>query len=284
MLALFILHKSLAMQQFDHLLTTHPHDISMVFVSDLHLSDDTPALNHAFLDFLQDLSVLPNLTHLFILGDWLDGWIGDDDYLTLTDDDKQRHFLTPILQKLKKLATKTAIYVMHGNRDFAIRQKLCDEFCGVLIKEPHFLQFTHDAIIRLEHGDKLCTDDKAYQRYRKLIQNPIISWLILKQPLSKRQKLAKKIKQKSQSDKRQKSAYLMDVNAQAVQKSMQTCDILIHGHTHRPSVHESNNKQRFVLGDWRHTDGQVQAVIGAVDNHRINLYLINHKTQLHHSQ
>ncbi len=249
------------MQSFDHLLTTRPHDISMVFVSDLHLSQDTAVLNGAFLGLLRDLSALPNLQCLFILGDWLDAWIGDDDYLTLNHADKQPHFLTPILASLKKLSTKTSIYLMHGNRDFAIRQRLCDEFNGTLIKEPYFLTL-QDTKVRLEHGDRLCTDDKAYQRYRRVIQNPVVSWLLLKQPLMKRRQLAQKIKSKSYADKSSKSSHIMDVNLLSVQKAMQTCQILIHGHTHRPHVHVMNGKRRLVLGDWRDEHGKAQAVIG----------------------
>lgn len=250
------------MQNFNHLITTRPHDISAVFVSDLHLSDDTPALNQAFLALIKDLTALPKLDSLYILGDWLDGWIGDDDYLSLSDDDKQTHFLTPILLALKKLSSKTSIYVMHGNRDFTIRQGLCNEFGGRLIKEPYFLKL--NKIYRLEHGDRLCTDDKSYQRYRKIIQNPIISWLILKQPLAKRRRLAQTIKDKSQDDKTQKSTAIMDVNAQAVQNALQSCDVLIHGHTHRPCIHDEHSKPRLVLGDWRDDGHGVSAVIGTM--------------------
>ncbi|STY93565.1 UDP-2,3-diacylglucosamine diphosphatase [Moraxella bovis] len=263
------------MQQFDHLLTTRPHDISAVFVSDLHLSSDTPALNQAFLALIKDLCVLPNLQSLYILGDWLDGWIGDDDYLTLSDDKKARHFLTPILNTLKTLSTKTTIYVMHGNRDFAIRQSLCDTFYGTLIKEPYFLTLSNGTTIRLEHGDRLCTDDKAYQRYRKIIQNPVISWLILKQPLAYRQRLAQKIKAKSHSDKHQKPTTIMDVNSDMVAKTMKTCDILLHGHTHRPAVHTLGDKKRMVLGDWRYIDNKVQAVIGALDSDGVGLWVFD---------
>ncbi len=251
-----------SMQSFDHLLTTRPHDISMVFISDLHLSRDTPSLNDAFLTLLKDLSVLPNLQRLFILGDWLDGWIGDDDYLTLSDDDKQHHFLTPILAALKKMSSKTVIHVMHGNRDFAIRQALCDTFNGKLIKEVYYLTLAKGATVRLEHGDRLCTDDKAYQHYRAFIQNPVITWLILKQPLAKRRQLAQKLKAKSDLGKSTKPSYIMDVNPQATQKAMQTCDLLIHGHTHRPDVHVMDNKKRLVLGDWRYEHGKATAVIG----------------------
>lgn len=250
------------MQNFDHLLTTRPHDIHTVFVSDLHLSDGTPLLTGAFLALLKDLTVLPNLQKLFILGDWLDGWIGDDDYLSLTDDEKSTHFLTPILTALQKLSTKTTIYIMHGNRDFAIRQGLCDTFNGNLIKEPYFLKL--DKTYRLEHGDRLCTDDKNYQRYRTIIRNPAISWLLLKQPLTKRRQLAQKIKAKSHHDKTQKSTAIMDVNALAVKHALETCDVLIHGHTHRPCTHDEHTKQRLVLGDWRCDERTVHAVIGVM--------------------
>ncbi|OBX83448.1 UDP-2,3-diacylglucosamine diphosphatase [Moraxella nonliquefaciens] len=263
------------MQRFDHLLTTRPHDINAVFVSDLHLSSDTPALNEAFLALVQDLSVLPNLQSLYILGDWLDGWIGDDDYLTLSDDKKARHFLTPILNALKTLSTTTTIYVMHGNRDFTIRQSLCDTFNGILIKEPHFLTLLNGITIRLEHGDRLCTDDKAYQRYRKIIQNPVISWLVLKQPLAYRQRLAQTIKIKTKSHKHQKSTAIMDVNTQAVNQAIKTCNILLHGHTHRPNVHKLGGKKRMVLGDWRYIDDKVQAVIGAVDSDGVGLWVFD---------
>lgn len=250
------------MQHFDHLLTTRPHDIRMIFIADLHLSADTTALNLAFLALLKDLSALPKLDKLFILGDWLDGWIGDDDYLSLDDTKRQKHFLTPILHALKKLSLKTQIYLMHGNRDFAIRQQLCDELGGVLIAEPYFLNL--DKTYRLEHGDRLCTDDKAYQRYRKIIQNPIISWLLLKQPLAKRRKLAEKIKTQSKQGKSQKSAHIMDANEHAITHALASCDVLIHGHTHRPHWHTHQNKTRLVLGDWRCDDKQVTAVIGAL--------------------
>lgn len=258
------------MQNFDHLLTTHPHDIHTVFVSDLHLSDSTPTLNQAFLVLLKDLTALPKLERLFILGDWLDGWIGDDDYLSLNDDEKQTHFLTPILTALKNLSFKTNIYVMHGNRDFTIRQSLCDIFHGKLIKEPYFLKL--DKTYRLEHGDRLCTDDAHYQRYRKIIQNPIISWFLLKQPLAKRRKLAQKIKQKSQDDKTQKSTAIMDVNAMAVKNALDTCDVLIHGHTHRPYIHIEYTKQRIVLGDWHKDDSTIHAIIGAVVADELDLW------------
>lgn len=55
----------------------------------------------------------------------------------------------------------------------------------------------------------------------------------------------------------------MDVNQSTVEKLMQQhqCTRLIHGHTHRPFLHEFklNDKkaQRFVLSDWTNVGGIV---------------------------
>lgn len=258
------------MQDFDHLLTTRPHDIRAVFISDLHLSQYTPALNTAFIQLSKSLVSLPSLNTLYILGDWLDGWIGDDDYLSLSDTQKKHHWLTPILDILKILNQKTKIYVMRGNRDFTIRQSLCNIFGGQIIVEPYYTEY-----YRLEHGDRLCTDDKNYQWYRRIIQNPIVSWLLLHQPLNKRRQLAQAIKQKSKKNKAQKPKDIMDVNEKAVNHALKNCKTLIHGHTHRPAIHHLGNKTRIVLGDWQANNSKVSAVIGVMVGERIELNLIS---------
>ena len=107
------------MQSFNHLITTRPHEVRQVLISDLHLSPEEPALVQAFLALLDDCLALPQLNRLFILGDWFEVWIGDDAYLTLSEDARQIHWLTPLIVKLKKLRIAGCeILVMHGNRDF----------------------------------------------------------------------------------------------------------------------------------------------------------------------
>ena len=288
---------------YNHLITTRPHDIKQVLISDLHLSDAQPAqrvLVQAFLALLDDLLALPNLSALYILGDWFDSWIGDDLYLSLTHDKKTTHWITPIVSKLKKLRIAGCeIFVMHGNRDFLIGQGFCNTFGGQLIHEPYPLQIGKQ-YYRLEHGDALCTDDKRYQRFRRLMRHPIVQWYLLRKPLKKRLAIAEKLRLKSQADNAQKASYIMDVNEQAVWQALNhlddnsdnklknkkakgssaniNFDHLIHGHTHRPAIHAigDNNdqnhhadKQRYVLGDWRvHNLGSsrqsVEAVIGMV--------------------
>ena len=258
------------MQSFDHLITTRPHEVRQVLISDLHLSPEEPALVQAFLALLDDCLALPALKRLFILGDWFEVWIGDDAYLLLSEDERQTHWLTSLIVKLKQLRVAGCeILIMHGNRDFLLGQPFCNLFGGELIYEPYTLSVGQQNY-RLEHGDALCIDDKKYQFFRKIMRNRLTQWYLLNKSLEKRLAIADKMRQKSQQNNANKAAYIMDVNDEAVLQAVADRDALLHGHTHRPDIHQAtSNKKRYVLGDWRLLDSetrqpQVSAVIGAV--------------------
>lgn len=258
------------MQSFDHLITTRPSKVRQIIISDLHLSLDEPALVQAFLALLDDCLALPNLKRLFILGDWFEVWLGDDFYLSLTDDERETHWLTPMIIKLKQLRVKGCeILVMHGNRDFLLDRSFLNLFGGELIDEPYPITVGEQSF-RLEHGDALCTDDKKYQIFRKVMRHSLTKWYLLNKSLAKRQAIADNIRSKSKQNNTKKAAYIMDVNEKSVNKAIYHFDALLHGHTHRPDSHYSNGgKSRFVLGDWRLFDAEarqpkVSAVIGVV--------------------
>ena len=258
------------MQSFNHLITTRPHDVRQVLISDLHLSPEEPALVQAFLALLDDCLALPALRRLFILGDWFEVWLGDDVYLSLSAEARQTHWLTPLMTQLKQLRIKGCeILVMHGNRDFLLGQPFCNVFGGELIFEPYALEVGQQNY-RLEHGDALCTDDKKYQFFRRVMRNPMTQWYLLKKPLKKRLAIADKMRLKSRKSNANKAVYIMDVNAKAVDVALKNSDALLHGHTHRPDSHQvTHDKKRYVLGDWRLIDQgtrqpKVSAVIGAI--------------------
>ncbi|MGP9544691.1 UDP-2,3-diacylglucosamine diphosphatase [Psychrobacter sp. AOP7-B1-25] len=269
------------MQSFNHLITTRPHQVRQVLISDLHLSPQEPALVQAFLALLDDCLALPTLKRLFILGDWFEVWLGDDTYLSLSEDEQVAHWLTPLIIKLKQLRINGCeILVMHGNRDFLLGQPFCNLFGGELINEPYTLPIGPQNY-RLEHGDTLCTDDKKYQFFRKIMRNRLTQWYLLNKSLEKRLAIADNMRQRSQQNNASKAAYIMDVNDEAVSKAITTSDALLHGHTHRPDIHQATtDKKRYVLGDWRLLDEdsrqpKVNAVIGAVtddenSNDRLN--------------
>ena len=211
-----------------------------LFISDLHLSPDHPRLVRGFLDLLKQYQ--DKNTQLYILGDWFNAWIGDD---------YTAPWLDEIVNALQKFtAANNQVYFQVGNRDFALGQKFLKQFNGILLPNVYTLNIQRHTF-RLEHGDALCTDDVAYQRFRKVIRNPILLGLIKRTPLSFRQKLANGFRKKSSETKQLKSYDIMDVNAKAVENVITEVDYLIHGHTHRPEIHQVLNKQLIVLGDWR---------------------------------
>ena len=187
-----------------------------------------------------------------------------------SEDERQAHWLTPLIVKLKKLRVAGCeILVMHGNRDFLLGQPFCNLFGGELIYEPYTL-IVGQQNYRLEHGDALCTDDKKYQFFRKVMRNPLTQWYLLNKPLEKRLAIADNMRHKSQQNNANKAAHIMDVNDNAVRQAIIASDALLHGHTHRPDIHQAtNDKKRYVLGDWRLLDKdtrqpKVSAVIGVV--------------------
>lgn len=214
--------------------------MTYLFISDLHLSPDHPRLVRGFLVLLDEYK--NKNTQLYILGDWFNAWIGDDYTAPWLDE------IVTALQSFS--AAGNQIYFQVGNRDFALGQKFLDQFNAILLPDVYTLEINHIKF-RLEHGDALCTDDVAYQRFRKVIRNPVLLGLIKRTPLSFRQKLANGFRKKSSATKQLKSYDIMDVNAQAVESVIEQVDYLIHGHTHRPEIHQLQHKQRIVLGDWR---------------------------------
>ena len=214
--------------------------MTYLFISDLHLSPDHPRLVRGFLALLEQYK--NSNTQLYILGDWFNAWIGDDD---------SSDWLEQIMNELQ-LFTESGnrIFFQVGNRDFALGQKFLDRFNGELIPEVDYITIGQ-LKIRIEHGDALCTDDISYQKFRKIIRNPFILGFLKSTPLSFRRKLANGFRKKSHQANQMKSYDIMDVNQHAVEHALNHVDFLIHGHTHRPEIHDVHGKKRIVLGDWR---------------------------------
>ncbi|WP_445116048.1 UDP-2,3-diacylglucosamine diphosphatase [Acinetobacter sp. WZC-1] len=214
--------------------------MTYLFISDLHLSPEHPRLIRGFLDLL--VQYQHKNTRLYILGDWFDAWIGDDYSAPWLDD---------IVAALRQFSQSgNQIYFLTGNRDFALGEAFLNQFQGHLLPDV-FLLDTAQRRYRLEHGDALCTDDLAYQRFKKIIRHPLLLAILKKTPLSFRQKLAHGFRKKSRQSQQYTSLDIMDINQQAVEQALENVDMLIHGHTHRPAIHEQQAKHRIVLGDWR---------------------------------
>ena len=220
--------------------------MQQLFISDLHLSPDHPRLVRGFLSLIASL-VATETDALYILGDWFEAWVGDDD---------DSEWLNPIVAALHAYTTTGGqVYVQQGNRDFLLGQSFLDRFGGQLLPEVSTLNHP-TARIRLEHGDLLCSDDLKYQAFRQMSRDPAWQAGMLSQSLEQRRQIAQMMRLQSQMNNANTAANIMDVNPQAVDAALVDAEILLHGHTHRPDTHVlPNGKQRLVLGDWREDTG-----------------------------
>lgn len=218
-----------------------------LLISDLHLSPERPDISRAFFHFLNTRA--READNLYILGDLVEAWIGDDD-----PDELAR----AIIAALARLNTQgTRVFFQHGNRDFLIGKRFGRETGAKLLGDYHCIPSPLGNIL-LCHGDSLCTDDIDYQKFRRRVRNPIVAWLLRHLPLKRRQAIAKRWRAQSRAANSNKPANIMDVNGDAVAAVMAAHQaiLLIHGHTHRPGEHslapgtKAASKKRIVLGDW----------------------------------
>ncbi len=228
--------------------------MSTLFISDLHLTEERPAANERFIELLE--SEARGAEALYILGDFFEYWIGDDDL-----DEPFNAVMAGMLRRLT--AGGIALYYMHGNRDFLVGERFCAATGAELLPDPsvHDIQGVRTL---LEHGDTLCTDDADYQSWRRVARSADWQREFLAKPRAERRKLILGLREKSKAVVQAKPADIMDVNDAAVARAMQAHGVtrLIHGHTHRPGRHQltldGRSAERWVLPDWSEGGGYLE--------------------------
>lgn len=235
--------------------------MSTLLISDLHLDPARPRITQLFLDFLG--AEAGTAEALYILGDFFEAWIGDDD----PDPHHAR-----IMSGVRQLTDRgVPVYFMHGNRDFLIGKGFAAQTGCQLLADPMVVDFYGTQTL-LMHGDTLCTDDVEYQEFRRKVRAPGWQKSFLAKPIPERRTFANQARAESRLRTSAKAEYIMDVNQQTVEAVMQKHSVtrLIHGHTHRPAVHEfqsgGTQRTRIVLGDWYEQGSLLQ-----MDKNQFNL-------------
>lgn len=228
--------------------------MATLFIADLHLCTEEPAITAGFLRFLAGEARQADA--LYILGDLFEAWIGDDDPNPLHRE---------IAAAIKAVVDSgVPCFFIHGNRDFLIGKRFACESGMTLLPEEKVLNLYGRRVLIL-HGDTLCTDDAGYQAFRAKVHQRWLQTLFLALPLCIRKRVAARMRADSKAANRSKSLEIMDVNPHAVIAEMEKHHVqwLIHGHTHRPDVHPltANGEPAFrvVLGAW-HTEGSMVKV------------------------
>ncbi len=229
----------------------------LLFLSDLHLSPERPTLLSRFRALLEEQA--GRVEALYILGDLFDAWIGDDD---------PAPFAAEVKGVLKRFGKATPLFFQRGNRDFLVGDRFAAETGARLLEDEALVE--HQGLrLLLMHGDQLCTDDIEYQQVRAQLRSPGFRRQALALSIPERRALAAEYRRRSGESLSLKPDDITDVNADAVRRALEIhqADLLIHGHTHRPAIHELETgdrpARRVVLPDWRENDPRVGATLDA---------------------
>jgi UDP-2,3-diacylglucosamine hydrolase len=210
------------------------------FISDLHLQVAEPATAKAWFDYMASTEG-SQADAIFILGDWFEVWVGDDD---------EDPFAALCAAVMRQRSKRSELFIMHGNRDFLMGVDLAERCGATLLDDPARLDFNGTSYL-LTHGDALCTDDTSYMRFRELVRAPEWQAEFLAKPLAERKNIARQIRTQSQAQHGLATSYA-DVNELLALEWLNThgCDVMIHGHTHKPASHKLGSGERHVLSDW----------------------------------
>ncbi|MGH8452935.1 MAG: UDP-2,3-diacylglucosamine diphosphatase [Nevskiales bacterium] len=223
-----------------------------LFISDLHLDAARPRMTRIFLRFLSGPA--RSAERVYIMGDLFDLWIGDDANMA--------HYPAEIAALRDLSDSGVPLYLMHGNRDFLIGDAFLKATGGKLLKDPTVIDLNGAQTV-LSHGDMLCTDDIAHMKGRQEWLDPVKQAAFLAQPPAVREKIARQLRMESSHNKTLKTAEIMDVTQKAVVDLLRQYRVrqLIHGHTHRPAIHDFEldgaAARRIVLSDWHEDHGSM---------------------------
>jgi len=220
--------------------------VDTLFIADVHLSLSRPEKITLFKQLLRGPA--RQASALYILGDLFDSfWLGTDD-------------LTPphpeILAELKSFTSNgPPLFLVRGNRELLLHNGIESMTGAVLLPDLTVINLAGNPVL-VAHGDILCTRDTGYQIYRRCLESAPVRWIYPRLPHALRKGLVGAVQPAIKQASRNKRPEIMDVDPETVTRTMRDHDVLelIHGHTHRPGVHELtiDNKpaRRIVLGDW----------------------------------
>lgn len=242
--------------------------MAVLFISDLHLCAERPDKLALFQSLLA--TAARNADCLYILGDLFEAWAGDDDHTP------------PHPEVIATLAGFTRaggqLFIMRGNRDYLLGEKFARASGARLLPDESTIPLSGSKIL-IMHGDTLCTRDVKYQIFRRLVNNRIAIRLFLLMPFPLRNFIWHGIRHLTRKTTARKSPYVINVDQSAVEKCMRRHEVqnLIHGHTHRPGIHDftlaGKPVRRYVLGDWYENDNVLVADNNGLRLMRVREYL-----------
>ncbi len=218
---------------------------TVYLISDIHIGAGTGTENEtriaSLVSFLRSINQPGNT--IYIVGDLFDFWfeykhVVPKRYFTLF-----YHFRTLINNGV-------TIHFLPGNHDYWVRDFFPDEI-GFMMHPEMFGTEIQGKRVFFFHGDGVSSKDKGYQFLKRVFRNPfnifLFRWLHpdIGIPLAR---MTSNTSRHHTSNKILKDED--DYRAFAIDKFNMGYDIVVMGHSHRPSIEHIQGKFLINLGDW----------------------------------
>ena len=222
------------------------------FIADTHLSADTPALNMLLMQNMAEW--LGKIDALYILGNFLEVWLGDD---------IRHHVSEELVATLQAFSTHTPVYMQHGSRDFLLGADFAQRAGVTLLPAVASLQAYGQNIVLL-HGDALYPHSPEQADFRILSRTAPWQERIANTPVPERkQTLAQQIIQHAHQPSAAtpiNESLLMEVLASNA-SALQSQPTLVHAHNHCAftgrfeHVWQGKTLQRWAMPAWQAEQG-----------------------------
>jgi len=213
---------------------------SIDFISDLHLAADHPRTVQAWARYLARTQA----DAVVMLGDVFEAWVGDDS--------REQPFERSLVDAIKAATSRRTVAFMAGNRDFLVGPALIGAAGMLHLSDPTCLEACGRRWV-LVHGDAQCLQDRRYQAFRTQVRDPAWQQAFLTRPLAERIEIARAMRRESMRQQQGVTESIGDLDAPACRALLHRAgaSVLLHGHTHRPAVHDlGQGLSRQVLSDW----------------------------------
>lgn len=213
-----------------------------LFVGDLHLDVADAARVEEFVQWCSEVAA--RCARVVILGDLFEYWIGDGQ---LDEPGAQR--VSEALARLTRAGVE--VDLVPGNRDFLVGERF-RAATGIRLWPAGLIgSLPGGERVLVLHGDELCTRDRAYQRLRRVLRFPPVSWVGQHLPRAVAHRAAERLRQASRGAVARKPSAEKALQPEAGREFLEqlACRVLVCGHVHEARDQDLGDGRRLLVVD-----------------------------------
>lgn len=234
------------------------------FVSDLHLHSADEPNSRVFLKFLDRLiaeatankntgaEANPTPTHLFLVGDIFDLWIGGHGYFV--------EKFAPVVSAIRRLVeVGVEVHFFEGNHDLHLSRYWENEIGVQVHPGAEFFELAGQ-VVRVEHGDLMNPEDRGYLFLRRFLRTSAMRYLALNLPSSAVAAIGKRASRASRAYTSGAKELPVDRIRALIRQHAESAfaerpfDLIVSGHVHVKDDYSFSASGRAVksvnLGSW----------------------------------